>query len=125
MTLVRWPLVSPDAGQSKAASQVPAGAGWTVTRFRAFVRRHRWIFARTMPDNPHEYTLRESTSDEIFEAAVRFIRDHGQPELYYGKEYTVYFCDDHKYWTMGAPVEQTILINRKLRPEAGGLERAG
>jgi len=24
--------------------------------------------------------------------------------------------DDMKYWTMGAPVEETILINRKLMP---------
>jgi hypothetical protein len=93
---------------------------WSPARFKRFVREHDWIFARTMPDNPHEYTLRKNTSGEVFEAAVRFIRERGEPELYYGKEHTVYFCDDHKYWTMGSPVEETILINRKLRPEAGG-----
>ena len=88
--------------------------------FRAFVRTHRWIFAKTMPENPHEYTLRRESSDAVFDAAVRFIRDEGEPEIYGGRPYTVFHCDDHKYWTMGAPVEETILINRKSLPHAGG-----
>lgn len=92
---------------------------WSQAEFRRFVREHDWIFARTMPDNPHEYTLRKNTSDEVFEAAVRFVRENGEPELYYGKQYTVYFCDDHKYWTMGAPLEETILINRKSTGHSG------
>jgi hypothetical protein len=88
--------------------------------FRAFAKSHRWIFAKTMPENPHEYTLRRDTSGEHFEAAVRFIRARGETELYEGRPYVVYRCDDHKYWTMGAPVEETVLINRKLLPHAGG-----
>jgi hypothetical protein len=90
-----------------------APSGWDEPDFRAFVASHRWIFARTMPHNPHEYTLRRHTDSGVFDAAVRYIREHGRMETYAGKPYRTLYLDDHKYWTMGAPLEATILINRK------------
>ena len=73
-----------------------------------------WIVAKTMPENPHEYTLRrEWANDADFVRAVLFIRAHGYQNLFEGSWYTQLDIDDHTYWTMGAPVEETILINRK------------
>jgi hypothetical protein len=90
-------------------------SGWGEKDFGEFVERHRWQVARTMPDNPHEYTLRSNALSAEFDAAVRYIREHGCLEYFEGKPYkTLYFCD-HKYWTMGARLPDTILINRKLR----------
>ena len=48
---------------------------------------------------------------------VGYIRIHGVPELYVApRGYTWWgtylYANDWKYWTMGSPVEQTILINR-------------
>jgi len=74
----------------------------------------RWIFAKTMPQNPHEYTLRrEWASDADFVRAVLFIRAHGYQNLFEGRPYTQLDLGGHTYWTMGAPVEETILIDRK------------
>jgi hypothetical protein len=46
----------------------------------------RWIFARTMPENPHKYTLRrEWASDADFVRAVLFIREHAYQNLFPGR----------------------------------------
>lgn len=79
----------------------------------------RWIFARTMPDNPHWYTLRKHWErDADFVWAVETIRRCGYEEISRGRPYIVFDLDGMKYWTMGAPVAETILINRKFL-EAG------
>jgi|GEM_PF-626228 len=73
----------------------------------------RWIYAKTMPDHPHWYTLRkEWEKDEEFVYVVNAIRQYGYTEKFYNKNYTRLDIEDMKYWTMGAPVDETILINR-------------
>jgi hypothetical protein len=47
---------------------------------------------------------------------VEKIRRYGYEEIYEGRSYTMLNIDDMKYWTMGAPVAETILINRKELP---------
>lgn len=70
-------------------------------------------FAKTMPKIPHEYTRRREWSDEIlFENVVKFIRENGRQERFWRSIYTYYYLDGWKYWTMGEPVAETILINR-------------
>jgi len=69
-------------------------------------------FAKTMPQHPHEYTLRESWNNSIFDAVVRFIREFGYVEYFYEKPYTMFNLNGYKYWTMGSPIPETILINR-------------
>ncbi len=77
---------------------------------------HDWIFAKTMPDNPHEYTLRKRWADQAdFDFAVQAIRDLGYRAKFKGRYYTQLDVNDHYYWTMGAPLPSTILINRKKR----------
>jgi hypothetical protein len=41
---------------------------------------------------------------------------YGYEEIYEGRSYTVLNIDDMKYWTMRAPIPETILINRKILP---------
>jgi hypothetical protein len=85
-----------------------------LQRIRNLLSAQQWIFARTMPDNPHWYTLRRRWErDEDFAWTVETIRRYGYEENYEGRSYTVFNIDYMKYWTMGAPVEETILINRK------------
>jgi hypothetical protein len=75
-----------------------------------------WRDAKTMPKIPHAYTLRKNWEDQRFVDVVNYIREHGRVEEFriYNtvKEYTYLYIGDYKYWTMGAPIEQTILINR-------------
>jgi 2-polyprenyl-3-methyl-5-hydroxy-6-metoxy-1,4-benzoquinol methylase len=82
-------------------------------------------FAKTMPENPHWYTLRKTwADDEAFCEAVRFIRTYGYTEIYKRSRYKMYNLNGYKYWTMGAPINKangepcTILINRGKIQEA-------
>lgn len=81
---------------------------------------HRWIFAKTMPENPHEYTLRKHWDDDQFLQVVQYIRAHGYKAVYKGARYTQLDVNEHFYWTMGAPLGATILINRKVRQATPG-----
>jgi hypothetical protein len=85
----------------------------TVAEVREFITYHRWVFAKTMPQHPHEYTLRKHARSELeFEAVVAYIRECGVPERFGRATYIYLPVDDWKYWTMGAPLPATILINR-------------
>jgi len=43
---------------------------------------------------------------------VPFIRANGDRNLFEGRWYTQLDVGEHTYWTMGAPVEETIPVNR-------------
>lgn len=88
-----------------------------------------WVFAKTMPQNPHFYTLRKTcVHDADFVWAVEQIRLRGYRQKYQGNWYTQLDVGEHFYWTMGWPVGTldwgwerlnkagTILINRKSLP---------
>ena len=75
---------------------------------------HPWRFAKTMPQNPHWYTLRKQWQDSEFDLVVQTMRSVGYTEYYQGRPYTMFNVNDMKYWTMGAPLKATILINRKV-----------
>jgi hypothetical protein len=80
--------------------------------FAAFVRAAPWTFAKTMPETPHEYTLRKQHDEHQFERAVQFVRDHGFRHRWHRATYTYLAVDGKKYWTMGWPVAETIVLNR-------------
>ena len=85
-----------------------------------YIATVRWQFARTMPQWPHEYTLRKWRGDltHQFEAMVALIRAEGVvkpwPRLAEVPRYrhTYLEIDGWQYWTMGDPVPETIVINR-------------
>jgi hypothetical protein len=89
----------------------------TIDELREFVRSSPWTFARTMPEIPHEYTLRTEAPDErVFERVVLHIREEGYKAVFGSATYTYLDIDDWKYWTMGTPLEHTTLINRAKLP---------
>jgi len=71
-----------------------------------------WKVAKTMPDKPHSYTLRHQWFPPSFDAAVEAIRRFGAKRKYQGRTYTYFDHAEYTYWTMGWPVNETILINR-------------
>lgn len=100
--------------ENSGPSSIPTGpAAGRKPTFVASWSATPWIFARTMPQNPHEYTLRRSARNEVFEAAVRYVREHGRMERFRGRPYRTWYFGEHKYWTLGAPLADTILVNRK------------
>jgi len=84
--------------------------GWDETA--QALRAHGWIFAKTMPDNPHWYTLRKVWDDPEFVRAVNYIRTNGFEAWFWRKAYVQFDVDEYTYWTMGNPMEITKLINR-------------
>lgn len=83
-----------------------------LSDFKKLIGSARWIFAKTMPQNPHWYILRQDISDDVFCDAVMFIREHGEVVIFKGHPYIQYQCEGYTYWTMGNPIDQTKLINR-------------
>ena len=78
-----------------------------------FVTNEQWTFAKTYADTwPHEYIVRERVDESLFVEMVKHIRKHGYEGRFYQKPITYFDHEGYTYWTMGAPVEETIIINR-------------
>ena len=99
---------------------------------RRFVDSERWTFAKTMPAWPHEYLVRERVDRDLFMRLVVHIRANGYEGRCYQRAITYYEEDGLVYWTMGAPVEETTIINRcrkedtfESRSKNGTLPRTG
>jgi hypothetical protein len=66
-----------------------------------------------MPEIPHQYTLRAKAPDEkTFERVLLYIRQAGYKAEFGSATYTYLDIDGWKYWTMGSPLNTTVLINR-------------
>lgn len=91
-----------------------------------FVAERRWQFAKTMPTNPHEYTIRQWEPDrqDEFERFVELVHTEGFTAKW-GTRYWPYLdVGEHTYFTFGAKLHQTIVINRKPCDQVEG-DRAG
>ena len=84
-------------------------------KYRDFVNSQEWIFSKTFEKwAPHEYILRNNIkgTDDEFVSFVQYIRDNGTP-IYFGNRIHTYLeLDEKYYWTMGDPIEETIVLNR-------------
>ena len=95
---------------------------------RTFVDEQHWTFAKTMPEWPHEYIVRDRVDERLFEDLVRHIRAHGREGRFYERVLIYYEEAGMVYWTMGAPLPETTIVNRcrsedtyERRLEAGTL----
>ena len=79
---------------------------------RALVDAQDWTFAKTMPEWPHQYIVRRRVDERLFEELVSYIREHGREGRFYEKRHTYYEEAGRTYWTMGAPIADTTVVNR-------------
>lgn len=79
---------------------------------KRFINEEKWTYAKTMPEWPHEYLVRERVDQELFEKLVIYIRTNGYQGRFYNKAITYFEEEGMLYWTMGAPTTQTTIINR-------------
>ncbi len=93
-----------------------------------FIDSEKWTYARTMPEWPHEYLVRQKVDETLFVKLAVFIRENGYDGRFYNKAITYYGYNGRVYWTMGAPIVETTIINRcrkedsyKSRLESGTL----
>ncbi len=86
---------------------------------KAFVDEPSWTFAKTYAKTwPHEYIVRERVDEELFLSLVRHIREHGYDGRFYHKPITYFDEDGRVYWTMGAPIEDTTIVNRCTKEQS-------
>ena len=77
-----------------------------------FIKSETWVYANTMPEWPHKYIVRERVDEKLFTELVKHIRANGYEGKFYVKSLTYYDEDGMVYWTMGEPIEETVIINR-------------
>jgi len=86
-----------------------------------FVNNSKWRFAKTMAKMPHSYIVKENVDPKLFEELVLYIREHGEEREFriysHRKMYTYLDYNKYEYWTMGAPLEETIIINKALKKD--------
>lgn len=81
-----------------------------------------YVFAKTMPNDPHYYTHRKTWRDvERFDAAVAWVDAvDGDREVYRGRPARVRFLNGWKYWALPGVGERwgsaKSIINRKPQP---------
>jgi hypothetical protein len=83
----------------------------------------RWRYAKTMPQHPHDYSLREWNDQELFERVVKTIWDRGYDRPYLRRVWRSLDVGDFYIWIAGAPplpehpapVKETALVNRARR----------
>ena len=70
---------------------------------KSFIKNSKWIFAKTMPEIPHYYIVRDSLSDDdkkLFDEFDKYIEINGYSKKFYSKEYTYLDIDEYKYWVI-------------------------
>ena len=87
----------------------------TADEFAEFVAVSRWQFAKTMPRNPHAYTLRKWHEKDVFEAACDFVVAESREVMFGRQAYRIHELGPFRYWTMGEPTADTELLNRTFR----------
>jgi hypothetical protein len=85
----------------------------------SLLNKAKFKFAKSMARIPHSYSLRAGWDDAEFVEVVKYMREHGEKEMFYSKMYIYYYANGYKYWTMGCPLHNdaktgTILINRAI-----------
>jgi hypothetical protein len=80
---------------------------------KLFIANSSWTVAKRMPETPHEYTTRRNAEDvAMFDRFILHIRSNGYCQRFGKYKYTYLDVDGWQYWTMGAPLKATVLINR-------------
>jgi hypothetical protein len=78
---------------------------------------HPFRFAKTMPTNPHWYTLRHEwgdVGDSVFEEVVTAIREYGYTELFGSFPWRMLDVNGFKYWSyFSTSPQEVIVLNRK------------
>jgi len=80
---------------------------------KEFINNSKWTFAKTYAATwPHHYIVRERENEDLFIQMDKHIRRFGYEGRFYKKKFTYFEEDGYVYWTMGASIEETTIINR-------------
>ena len=77
-----------------------------------FIDSVQWTFAKTNPEWPYEYIVRDQVDENLFMMLVLHIRWQGYESKFYEQIFTYYDYGGMVYWTMGEHLGATTIINR-------------
>ena len=84
----------------------------TLESMKDFIKRHPW---KTAKNGSHAYVrIYDVDFRQDFLEFVIEIRETGYVSGFFGREYTYLDIDGYQYWTMGSPIEETIILNRAI-----------
>src|SRR5438093_2616002 len=92
-----------------------------IARARAYINSMEWKFAKSMPQWPHWYVLREDGSAREFDFVDRLIRKFGYPDKWGSRTKYSFVMGRFKYWVdedclnRGAPISNAEVRRRGLR----------
>jgi len=90
----------------------------TEQEARDYIASVEWTYAKTMPEVPHWYTVRNTKEPKLFEEFLIYILHWGDLESRGSPNHTarwkrIYLdLDEYYYWWMGAPLRKATVINR-------------
>ena len=84
----------------------------TKEQLRAWAAAVSWTDTKCGGE-AHQYTFRKARDEQSFVHVAEYIREYGYDGKYLRKKWRYLDLDDHFYFTCGAPLETTSLINRK------------
>jgi hypothetical protein len=88
---------------------------------RAYINSMEWKFAKSMPQWPHWYVLREDGSAREFDFVNRLIKKFGYPDKWGTRTKYSFVMGRFKYWVdedclnRGAPISNEEVRKRGLR----------
>jgi len=72
-----------------------------------------WVFAKTMPKNPHWYIVRCPAIENIYIQLFNATVEYGKNESFHGRTVQYLYLDDgYKYWRMTNDINKSKIINR-------------
>jgi hypothetical protein len=93
----------------------------------SIIPRLSFRFAKTMPQTPHEYTVRSEATEEDYVALYHTVTQDGVDERYNGrKKKYLYPGDGWKYWAMTTHLPSSRILNRqRIEHDVERLRREG
>jgi hypothetical protein len=78
----------------------------------AWFDRLKFVFAKTMPQIPHEYVVRTAENEDAYVTLWKTINERGAYSSFGGRRYKYWYRGDGwRYWFMGGMYESRV-INR-------------
>ncbi|MBM3252739.1 MAG: hypothetical protein FJZ16_00610 [Candidatus Omnitrophica bacterium] len=80
-----------------------------------FIHRNKWVFAKTMPEIPHYYIVRDYLSEnekKLFDEFSVFIKKNGYTETFYSKQHTYFNIGNHKYWVIENILNRATIVDQ-------------
>jgi hypothetical protein len=92
-----------------------------MLRARAYINSMQWKFAKSMPQWPHWYVIREDGSAREFDFVARLIKQFGYTDKWGNRSDSYLVIGEFKYWAIdnvlnrATPISNTEMKKRGLR----------